>query len=364
MLDRRAFLQLLAASAAGCAARPKTRTTAATEHPTKRLRILVLGGTGFIGPVIVRAALARGHTITLFNRGKTAPHLFPDVETILGDRRTDIDKLRGRDWDAVLDTWVMLPKTVRASAELLKDHVGQYLFISTISVYKLGRQPLDENSETLTVKPEQLDNPSREAYGGLKALSERAAEETMPGRATSLRAGVIVGAGDPTHRFTYWPRRIERGGDVLVGATADARMQIIDVRDLADFVVRSVEKRIVGTYDCVGPADPTLGHVLDKINGALGNRARFVYADYDWLAKQDAAGWESFPLVVANESESCGFGHVSAARAIAAGLRFRDVGDTARYALDSWKAEGSPDDGPGIKPEREAELLEKWRARG
>jgi 2'-hydroxyisoflavone reductase len=359
-IARRGFLQLLAAGAAGCAApRPSVRRAPAP----KPLRLLVLGGTGFIGPSIVRTARAHGHTVTLFNRGKTNPHLFPDVETILGDRRFDIDKLKGRDWDAVIDTWVMLPKTVRAAAELLKDHVAQYLFVSTISVYKLGKQPLDENSETLTVTPEQLDKPDIKGYGGLKALSERAAEEVMPGRATSLRAGVIVGAGDPTGRFVYWPRRIERGGDVLVPCTPDARMQFIDARDLADFIVHSLEERIVGVYNCVGPTDPTLGHVLDAINGAFGGGARFVYADSDWIDKQDASGWPNFPLVVANESESCGFAHVNAGRAVAKGLRFRDVGDTAKEALAWWKANGTPE-GPGITVERETELISRWRARG
>jgi 2'-hydroxyisoflavone reductase len=364
-IRRREFLQLLAAGAAGCAApRAATRAPAAVAvaPSIKPLRILVLGGTGFIGPHIVRTARAHGHTITLFNRGKTNPHLFPDVETILGDRRFDIDKLKGRDWDAVVDTWVMLPKTVRAAAELLKDHVAQYLFVSTISVYKLGTQPLDENSETLTVTPEQLEKPDLSGYGGLKALAERAAEEVMPGRATSLRAGVIVGAGDPTGRFLYWPRRIERGGDVLVPCSADARMQFIDARDLGDFIVHALEQRIVGTYNCVGPDDPMLGHVLEAINGGVAEgKARFVYADYEWLGNQDAIGWDKFPLVVANESGNRGFGHVDAARAIAKGLRFRAVADTAKEALAWWKANGEPQ-GPGITAEREVELLTRWRA--
>ena len=365
-IRRRDFLQLLAAGAAGCAApRAPARNAAVVKPeapPTKPLRILVLGGTGFIGPVLVRAARARGHTLTLFNRGKTAPGMFPDIETIIGDRRFDIDKLKGRDWDAVIDTWVMLPKSVRAAAELLKDHVGHYLFVSTISVYKLGKQPLDEQSETLTVTPEQLEKPDLSGYGGLKALAERAADEVMGGRATSLRAGVIVGAGDPTNRFVYWPRRIERGGDVLVPASPDGRMQFVDVRDLGDFIVRAVERRTFGTFNVVGPDDPTLGHVLDAMNGALGKPARFVYADADWVDAQKAGGWGDFPLVVANESEQSGFGHVSSARAIAAGLRFRPVADTTKYALDWWKTSGKPD-GPGIKPEREAELLAAWKSR-
>ncbi len=368
-LGRRSFLQLLAAGAAGCAARPSSPiarvagATAATATPAaKPLRILILGGTGFIGPVLVRLARARGHTITLFNRGKTNPHLFPDVETILGDRRTDIDRLKGRDWDAVIDTWVMLPASVRAAAERLRDRIGHYLFISTISVYRLGRAPIDEDSPLLTVAPERLAKPSADDYGGLKALAERAAEEAMPGRATSLRAGVIVGAGDPSGRFVYWPRRLERGGDVLVPTGADGRMQFIDVRDLAQFTVRALEDRAFGIFNVVGPADPALGSVLGAIDGAVGHSAHLVYADRAWMNARDAGGWDDFPLVVANDDDQAGFGHVSAARALARGLTFHPVADTATSALAWWKENGRPP-GPGISPEREAELLSRWRSR-
>jgi 2'-hydroxyisoflavone reductase len=367
---RRDFLAALAAAAAGCAvqrARPSASSGQALSRPAKK-RILILGGTGFVGPALVEAARARGHTLTLFNRGKTNPGLFPDVETIIGDRRTDIDRLKGRDWDAVVDTWVMLPKSVRAAATLLRDHVGQYLFVSTISVYKLGREPLDESSPVWTppvVDPDKID--SVEAYGGNKQLAEKAAEEAMPGRATAIRAGVIVGPGDPSDRFVYWPLRMRRGGEVLVPGTPEDRMQLIDVRDLGAWIVRCIEERTVGTYNAVGPNDPTLGPVLTACREAAGSDARVTWVDGKWLEEQKVGGWGDFPLVVGKDDEHAGFGHVSAQKAIARGLRFRPTVETARAALQWYEAqpeERRKKERPGLTAEREAELLDKWHARG
>src|SRR5262249_5362525 len=239
-----------------------------------------------------RAARANGHTVTLFNRGKTAPGMFPDVETIIGDRRTDIDRLRGREWDAVIDTWVMMPKSVHAAATLLKDHVGQYLYVSTISVYKLGKAPIDESSPVLspkTVNATKLEGV--EDYGGNKALAEREAEEIMPGRATAIRAGVIVGPGDPSDRFIYWPLRFARGGDVLDRGQHEASMQLMEVRDLGGFIIRCIDERIVGTYNAVGPDDPLLPHVLDACKTATGSDARVTFVDGKFLEAEKAGGW-------------------------------------------------------------------------
>jgi len=368
-MRRRDFLAALAAAAAGCATTRSSSpsATAAAPAPKPRpKRILVLGGTGFVGPAIVRAARARGHTLTLFNRGKTNPGLFADVETILGDRRTDLDRLRGREWDAVVDTWVMMPKSVRAAAELLKDHVGQYLFVSTISVYKLGKEPLAESSPVLspkTVNAEKLEGV--EDYGGNKYLAERAAEEIMPGRATAVRAGVISGPGDPSDRFTYWPLRFSRGGEVLAPGTPDDRMQIIDVRDLGRWIIHCIDERIVGTYNAVGPDDPALGHMLEACRTAVKSDARITFADSAFLDAEKAGGWDDFPLAVLNGDEHAGFGHVNAQKAIARGLTFRSPVETARDALAWWQAqpeERRQKPRPGLTPEREAELLAKWHA--
>jgi 2'-hydroxyisoflavone reductase len=328
----------------------------------------VLGGTGFAGPPIVRAALARGHAVTLFNRGKTNPGLFPNVETILGDRMTQLELLAGRDWDVVVDTWAPGPTLVRRAAELLRDRVGHYVFLSTISVYKLGREPIDESSPTLPLPPgfelgKKVASIPPEAYGPLKALAEQAAETAMPGRSTSIRAGVLAGPDDPTDRFTYWPVRVARGGEMIAPAPRDDRMTFIDVRDLGEWMVTVGEQGHKGVYNAVGPGDPALSSVLDGVRAGVGGDVRVTWLDHAWLQKNDAVGWENFPLVVASTDEEAGFGHVSAARAIAKGLRFRPVADTARDTLAWWNAQ--PEDRrakkrPGIAPEREVELLGRW----
>jgi 2'-hydroxyisoflavone reductase len=367
-LGRREFLQVVGAglAAAGCAGAGGAGFGGRASKPKN---ILVMGGTGFIGPPIVRTALARGHRVTLFNRGKTNPGLFPQVELIAGDRRFDIDKLKGREWDAVIDTWVLLPKTLRASTALLKDHVGHYLYVSTISVYKLGREPIDERSPVITLPDptiEKFDQLDPDTYGGLKALAEAEMHAGMPGRATALRAGVIVGPGDPSDRFLYWMLRLQRGGDMLVpGTVRGSRLPFIDARDLADFIVRTVEDRTVGTFNVVGPDDAGTAAVLAACGAALGSGARPCWVPSTWLQQQKADGWDNFPLVSTAEDEQAGFGHVSAARAIARGLRFRAPGVTARDTVAWWKeqpAERTGQPRPGVTAEREAELLSKWRA--
>lgn len=360
----------MAAGLAGCAGgragapRPRAQASLAPVRPRSQ-RILILGGTGFVGPALVQAARARGHVITLFNRGKTNPTLFADVETILGDRRTDIDRLRGRDWDAVIDTWVNLPRTVRTAAELLRDHVGHYLFLSTISVYQLGRDPIDEGSPVLRLADEKSEKFDLTTYGPLKALAERAAEEAMPGRATAVRAGVIVGPGDPSDRFIYWPLRLARGGEVLAPGAPGDRMTFIDHRDLADWMILAVEQRLTGVYNVVGPEQPELGAVLDACTTGVGGEARLTWVDSRWLEAQGAGGWEDFPLAVRRDSEEAGFARVSAARAIATGLRFRSPAVTARDSLAWWNAlpaERRNRPRPGLRPEREAELLARWKS--
>lgn len=369
-LPRRDFLKAVGATAAlaGCAtARPVPGGQPGTEPgraPARR--ILVLGGTGFIGPAIVKAARARGHAVTLFNRGKTNPGLFPDVETIVGDRKSDLGRLGGRSWDAVLDTWTRYPSAVREAAELLRDKVAQYLFISTISVYKLGREPLSEDSAVqMTSEPPPEDMDLRN-YGPLKVRCEQAAEAAMPGRVTVVRPGVIAGPGDPTDRFTYWPVRLARGGEVLVPGDPGYRMQLIDVRDLGEWIITAVESRHFGIYNAVGPAEPELRTVLSACHAGVSSTARFVWADDKWLEKNDAGDWNDFPLVVSPNSPIAGFARVSAARALAKGLRFRPLATTARDTLDFWNAEPAErraKSRPGLTPEHEAELLKRWHER-
>jgi 2'-hydroxyisoflavone reductase len=373
-LRRREVLAALGALALGAcapAASPVVSPAGAPGEPPRRSsaakRILVLGGTGFAGPPIVRSAIERGHTVTLFNRGKTNPGLFPNVETILGDRMTQLDMLRGRNWDAVVDTWAQGPTLVGRAAELLRDQVGQYVFLSTISVYKLTRGPLDEGSPTLTlplgVTVADIKKVDETTYGPVKVLAEQAAEAAMPGRSTSVRSGLIVGPGDPTDRFTYWPLRIARGGEMIAPGAPDDPMQFIDVRDLGAWMVRTIEDRTVGVYDAVGPDTPLFGAVLDACKRGTGSDVRFSWIDEAWLDKNDLGGWESFPAhVSANDAES-GFARVSAARAIAKGLRFRPVEESARDSLAWWNAQSEERRAkkrPGISPDREAEILARW----
>ncbi len=364
-LPRRDFLKALGATAglAGCAAsHPTTQERSGALHPTPK-RILILGGTGYIGPAIVSAARARGHAVTLYNRGKTNPHLFPEVEKILGERQADLNRLRGRSWDAVIDTWTRYPSAVRAAAELLRDQVGQYLFVSTISVYKLGREPIDESSAVMTPSEPPPENQDLRNYGPLKVLSEQAAEQAMPGRVTVVRPGVIAGPGDPTDRFTYWPVRLARGGQVLAPGDPEYRMQFIDVRDLGEWIITAIEARHVGTYNAVGPAEPELRTVLQACHSGVASSGQLVFVDDKWLEQNSAGDFNDFPLAVPGDSPISGFARVSATRAMQKGLRFRPVGVTAKDTLDWWNAqpaERRAKPRPGLTAEREAELLSRW----
>jgi 2'-hydroxyisoflavone reductase len=383
-IHRRDLLEgaLAAAALSACAPAAAPGTAVATSSSTapssspaptsSGKRILVLGGTGFAGPPIVEAARRRGHTVTLFNRGKTHPGLFPEVETILGDRLTQLDLLKGRDWDAVIDTWAQGPTLVRSAAELLRDHVGHYLFLSTISVYKLGREPIDESSPVLTLPPglevKDIKKVDETTYGPAKALAEQAAEAVMPGRSTSIRAGVIAGPGDASDRFTYWPLRVERGGEMIAPGSRDDRMQFIDVRDLGEWMVTIVERGVKGVYNAVGPDTPVIGAVLDEVRAGVPGDVRLTWIDQAWMDENKIGGWGDFPLAVPANADDAGFARVSAARAVASGLRFRAPRETARAALAWWKAQ--PEEyrakkRPGLTPEREAELLAQWhKARG
>jgi 2'-hydroxyisoflavone reductase len=378
-IRRRDLLTALAATGAlvACGGAPQRVGAAPPAGPAppprpelpRGKKILVLGGTGFAGPPIVEAARARGHTVTMFNRGKTDPGLFPDIETILGDRLTQLDLLKGRAWDAVIDTWAPGPTLVTRAAELLRDQVAHYLYLSTISVYTLGRDPIDEGSPVLTLPPglsvKDIRKVDETTYGPVKALAEQAAETAMPGRATSVRAGVIAGPRDPTARFAYWPARMARGGEMIAPGARDDRLQFIDVRDLGAWFIRLVEQGHKGVFNAVGPDDPSLGGVLDAIKTTTGPLARLTWVAKAWLEKNEAAGWTSFPLVVAKDDEEAGFGHVSAARAVAKGLRFRNPGETARDILTWWNAQPEAKRAElqkGIAPEREAELLRRWHA--
>ena len=329
------------------------------------LRLLILGGTGFLGPHTVDHARARGHVLTLFNRGRTNPGLFPDVETILGDRDGKLDGLKGRTWDAVIDNSGYVPRIVKMSADLLAPSTGQYVFISTISVFGESPKPGADESHPVETLADPTTEEVRQFYGGLKALCEKAAEASMPGRATVIRPGLIVGPMDTTDRFTYWPVRLAAGGDVLAPGDGSDPVQFVDVRDLAAFVVKAVEDKSFGTFNATGPADELrMSAFLDTCRTAVGSTANLVWADAAFLEKMEVAPWGDMPVWVPGTGQLAGFGRIDCRRAGKAGLAFRPLADTARDTLDWWRTlpvERTAKLKAGIAPDREKVVLEAWR---
>ena len=366
---RRNFLKLSAA-AGGAFGFGLRSTSLFAEKSVKPLRILILGGTGFIGPYQVRYALSRGHKVTTFNRGKTHPGELPgEVEQLIGDRNGQLNALKDRHWDVVIDNPTTLPAWVRDAAQILKENVDRYVFISTISVYADTSKGVDETAplakydgadpfkETL----EAMRASGFKTYGPLKALSEQETEKWFPGKTLIIRPGLIVGPRDETDRFTYWPVRIDRGGDVLAPGMPDDPVQFIDARDLAEWTIRMVENRETGIYNATGPAKPLgIGGMLDGIRRALNANAKFTWVPADFLKQQKVEAWSDMPVWTGEES---GMARTSISRASAKGLTFRPLADTARDTL-AW-FQSQPQDRQskmkaGLSPEREAEVLAAW----
>jgi 2'-hydroxyisoflavone reductase len=396
------------APAPGPAAPPVAR------RPVKK-KILILGGTGFLGPKTIEVALARGHQVTIFNRGKREKiqPLEMEVEHLYGNRDPDLpadddkgpdgkllhpdsspkglEQLVGKSWDVVIDNSGFFPRMVKASADLLaKQGVGQYIYISSISCYDEASIPAAGGTED--VKLATLADPTVETmgkefenYGGLKALCEQATERAFPGRATIVRPGYIVGPGDPTDRFTYWPTRIARGGEVLAPGTPDDPLQWIDVRDLGAWLVTLAEQGTAGAFNAVGPTPPARwGEVLETCVQAAGKPAELVWVPADWLEKNGAAE-DAFPIWIAPAGKYAGFHRWNNARAAAAGLTMRPLADTVKALLDWFpgeierrvavtkqlteaakgKGQPPPPDPTALRagppPAREKELLAKWK---
>jgi 2'-hydroxyisoflavone reductase len=331
------------------------------------MQLLILGGTVFLGRHLVDAALARGHDVTLFNRGQHNPKLYPEVEKLRGDRDGGLDALRGRRWDATIDTSGYVPRIVRASADLLAGAVDHYTFVSSISVYPHFRSlGLDESAPVGTLDDPSVEEVTGETYGPLKALCEQAAEQALPSRALIIRPGLIVGPHDPTDRFTYWPHRVAKGGEVLAPGRPERHVQVIDVRDLAEWTLNMVERQQTGIYNATGPAYAlTMGQLLDACRAASGGDARISWVGEDFLAEREVGAWIELPLwIPESDSDMLGFSDINCAKAIAAGLTFRDLAATVRDTL-AWDATRPADREwrAGLKPEREAELLQAWRPR-
>jgi 2'-hydroxyisoflavone reductase len=364
-MTRRSFL---ATTAAGVAVAAVTRGQAAVTPAAKPLRILILGGTGFIGPNQVRYAVARGHKVTVFNRGKTNPGSLPTgVEHLEGDRNGKLDALKGKTWDAVIDNPSTLPRWVRDAAQLLKDSANQYLFISTISVYADNSKPgSDETNPTLVLADPTVEEIGPN-YGGLKALAEKEAERAFPGRTTVVRPGLIVGAGDNTDRFSYWPIRIARGGEVLAPGDPTDRVQFIDARDLGEWTIRLLEQKTYGTFNAVGPDHPlTIAEMLYGIKAVTTAGAQFTWVPAAFLDEQKVAPWTDMPVWIPPTGEYAGFGNRSNRRALDAGLTFRSLADTAATTLEfneSRPAERQSQLKAGLTPEREKAVLAAWKAK-
>lgn len=323
------------------------------------MRILLLGGTLFLGRHLVEAALARGHAVTLFNRGVTAPDLFPDVEVLRGDRDAgDVDALRGRRWDVAIDTSARVPRWVSDAAGLLAGAVEHYSFVSSISVYADTSRPgTDETAPVHTLADETVEEiASAEVYGALKALCERAAEKAMPRRVLSVRAGLIVGPHDPTGRFTYWVHRIATGGRVLAPEPREQPVQLVHGRDLAEWLLAMAERRETGVFNATGPERPlTMERLLETIDEATGGGAGLVWTDERFLIERGVEEWSDLPLWLAPGAnpETAGFMAVDVRKALAAGLRFRPLAETIRDTLD--EADTIP--AAGLPAARERELL-------
>ncbi len=309
------------------------------------MRLLILGGTRFLGRALVEVALAGGHEVTLFNRGQSNPELYPEVETIIGDRDGGLAGLNGRfdrlsagrSWDAVIDTCGYMPRLVTDSASLLADAVKQYVFISSISVYPMAafaEAGVDEETAVDTITDETIEEITGETYGPLKALCEQAAEAAMPGRVLNVRAGLIVGPHDQSDRFTYWPHRVAKGGVVLAPDSPNYATQFIDVRDLAAWVLHMVAQQKMGAYNVTGKVgDVTLGDVLATSRDVSGSEATFSWVDASFLSEQKVEPWSQLPLWIG--AELPGFNQVNCDKAFADGLRIRPLAQTIQDTL-TW----------------------------
>lgn len=403
---RREFLSGMAGIAAGAAifgATGRTMAHRADDQPSSKpdpddagkpgkLRILMLGGTGFLGPHVVWHAQKRGHEITLFNRGKTAPGLFDDLEHIEGDRYGELGNLSeavkgGRRWDCAIDTFAYVPSVVTSMMEALGKSIDHYALISTVSVYADNDVPnADEDAPLAEVADDvaagiKTHREVGEHYGAMKARCEKAAEEAMPGRVANIRPGLIVGPRDTSGRYTYWPVRASEGGTMIGPGDGKDHVQIIDVRDLAEFIVLAAEKRLGGAYNAISPAGKfTIGDVVNTSVSVTGGKSKVEWIDAEFLEAQGVQAWQEMPCWVPPSAPGyAAIGNRSCERAIRAGLKCRPLDETTRATLAYYNERGAElkaERGEefiagwrkqirgGLAPDKEAKVLEAWKARG
>ena len=382
--DRRTFLKLSAAASGALAFSGLANPLAAAAREVRDrvvgrapapLNILILGGTGFTGPEQVDYALERGHKVTLFNRNRTRPDMFKGkVDQLIGDLSGDTSALAGKKFDVVLDNPTTLPFWVRNAAQHLKGNVGHYLFISTISVYRDNSVPGKDETDGTTPMPEGVDpyttvrEHAGQYYGALKTFSEQEVAKHYGNAHTIVRPGLIVGPLDRSDRFTYWPVRIDRGGEVLAPGTPNDPAQYIDSRDLAEFMIRLAEGKVFGTFNATGNVT-TMGDTLNGIKNAIGSNATFTFVPAEFLQAQGVRGWRHMPIWLPPTGATAGFLRRSVAKAVAAGLTFRPLADTAKVTLAWHKTRPEAEQKAtlegavaGISPTKEAEVLAAWKA--
>ncbi len=371
---RREFLQLsaVAGGALGLGVLGPAPRAQAIPRAGKSLRILILGGTAFTGPHQIKYALSRGHKVSIFNRGKTEPtvheEVFSQVETLSGDRDNDLESLKGHQWDAVIDNSASIPRWVRQSAGLLKDQAEIYLFTSSLSVHAdFSKAGITEDDPVGTIDDPTVEEITGQTYGPLKALCEEEARKAFAGRAIIVRPHLIVGPGDRSDRWTYWPARIARGGEVMAPGQPTDPTQYIDARDLAEFDIHLIEQRAFGTYSGVGPLSPlSMAELLYGIRAIVSNEISFTWVDADFLAEHEVAPWQHMTAWVPPKDGMEGFSLFDNSRSVAAGLRYRPLAVTARDTLDWWLSQ--PEERrlkprAGLDPEKERQVLAAWHAR-
>jgi 2'-hydroxyisoflavone reductase len=382
--DRRTFLKLSAAAGSAlafsglgnplAAAAREVRDRVVGRAPAP-LNILILGGTGLTGPEQIDYAIERGHKITLFNRNRSRPDMFKgQVDQLIGDLGGDVSALAGKKFDVVLDNPTTLPFWVRNAAQHLRGNVGHYMFISTISVYPNNSVPGKDETDGTTPMPDGVDpyttvrEHAGQYYGALKTFSEQEVARQYGSAHTIVRPGLIVGARDRSDRFVYWPARIDRGGEVLAPGTPNDPAQYIDSRDLAEFMIRLAEGKVFGTFNATGKTT-TMGDTLTGIKNAIGSNATFTYVPAEFLQEQGVRGWRHMPIWLPPTGPTAGFLRRDVSKAIAAGLTYRPLADTAKVTLAWHKSRPEAEQKAmlegavaGISPTKEAEVLAAWKA--
>ena len=369
--SRRAFLRSTAATTMGLGlglstfGRSKQKKI---KNSSSSLRILILGGTAFTGPHQIKYALDRGHKISIFNRGKTKPtvhkKLFDRVEHLVGDRNDNLTALESREWDAVIDNSATYPRWVRQTTEILKGNAGIYLFTSSLSVHaSFDKRGLTEENPVATTDDPTVEDMSK--YGALKALSENVTRKAFGGGAIIVRPHLIVGPGDTTDRWTYWPVRIERGGEVLSPGTPSHQTQYIDARDLAEFDIHLIEQGMAGTYSAVGPlAKYSMAEMLYGIRAVVSNKVSFTWVDQEFLSENEVAPWREMTAWMPSGGEYDGFTSFDNRKAVSAGLTYRPLAQTARDTLNWWHTlpdEQKKNPKAGLAPDKEKKVLKKWK---